>query len=386
MAKKVQIMVALIACTVIGAIFASSASAECGPGFSNKQQLIQYYKHNPSAAQGLRKELLAHSAYTGYHADETVLNYLRSPEQKVFATPSGYVLNKNTYCPGGPGKYQPYNGLLTNMPGKPMLWHCNKDGKCVPLLKGYCMNWVMGPPVVKHPPKKHHPPKKCKCKKQKPPKKQCTVKSGHANGNCLKQTNTATAEQECKGQVSGTQCVITQTQINNVCGNVNVGGSDVNQGGNCNTGGEETCVGQNNCNTTPPPPPACPCKPEEPKKPEPPVVKWETIQEIWLGHSRSICVAVTPPSGVSVHIDAEWGEVKNGGNAVLLSGTNKYCATYVAPTEKPPHTCVEPISNELPSGTKCDIVEAVVVSSNGAKTVTVKKEIPIIQEDESVTW
>lgn len=116
---------------------------------------------------------------------------------------------------------------------------------------------------VHKPTPKHHPPKKkCKCKK-KP--KQCSVKAGHANGNCLKQTNTATVEQECKGQVSGNQCIVDITQINIVCGNATIENTgNVNQGGNCNTGGEETCVGQNNCNQQPPPP--CGCKPPEESK------------------------------------------------------------------------------------------------------------------------
>ena len=391
MAKRVKRMVAAVAFMVIGsAIFSQGAFAECGPGFSSKSQLISYYKHNPAAAHGLRKELLKHSSYTGYQADETVLNWLRSPEQKVFAAPSGYVLNKNTYCPGGPGKYKPYNGLLTNMGGKPMLWHCDKEGhNCVPILKGYCMNFVMGPPVKKHKPPKHKPkkPHKCGCKKHKPPKPKPTCEAQGmitVAGNCVSQSNNA--KQECDAKVGGTwngsQCVI--VQINNNCGNVNVGNegnTTVTQGDNCNT-----IVEEKPCNCTPPP---CECKPEEPKEPKQPVVEWERIQEVYVNKTRNLCVTVTPTSAVSeVQFGVKWGERSNGGKGVYNASTNKYCVTYTAPSEEPPHTCEEPISDKLPPGTKCDIANVAVFCKEGFKTVYAKMEIPILdaEKNEEIVW
>jgi hypothetical protein len=82
----------------------------------------------------------------------------------------------------------------------------------------------------------------------------------------------------------------------------------------------------------------------------------------------------------------EYGERSNGGKGVYNASANKFCVTYTAPTEEPPHTCVEPISSELPPGTKCDVVEVTVFCSNGAKSVTVKGEIPIIAEEKAVVW
>jgi hypothetical protein len=256
MAKITKIMVSALTLVVFGAIFASSAFAECGPGFTNKKQLVHYYQHNPSAAHGFRKELLAHPD-TGYQADETVVNWLKSPEQKVFNAPSGYVLSSNTYCPGGAGQYQPYGGLLGNMGGKPMLWHCNKDGKCIPVLKGYCMNFVCGPAVHKSSPKcKCRKPKKPKCKchhhKHKPKVicKQGTVQIG--NG-CSPQT--VNQRQECEvhsGSWNENTLVCVQVGQNGVCsaqsGVVNGNNNTVNQEVNCGSN-TEVCV-NNSCTVT----------------------------------------------------------------------------------------------------------------------------------------
>ncbi len=295
MFRNTKIMATLFTFMVIGAVFASTASAECGPGFSGKQQLIQYYKHNPSAAHGFRKELLAHSAYSGFQADETVVNYLRSPEQKVFNAPSGYHLTANTFCPAGPGKYQPYGGLLDNMSGKPMLWHCPKGSNCVPLLKGYCMNFVLGPQI-----RKHHKPPKCKCKKHHKPKKSCQAKGMvNVNGNCVKQTNTA--KQECEAKVNGTwngnQCTI--VQINANCSNVagNEGGTVV-QGGNCNV----VIVEEHPCTTC--------------------AGHWTQIsctgfEEISGGGSFLVDCAVSDDNGAQISLDAH----SNNGNS-RVSGIN----------------------------------------------------------------
>ncbi len=380
-----KILIAFLVVAVF-AVFASSASAECGPGFTNKKQLIHYYQNNPDAAHGFREELLAHPA-TGYQADETVVNWLRSPEQRVFNAPSGYHLTSNTYCPGGPGHYAPYNGLLDNMGGRPMLWHCDKDGKCIPILKGYCMNFVCGPPVHKHPKKcKCRKPKKpkCKCHHKKHPKPKCSTKSpGGGGGNCNTQVVTVTPKQECEANNhSGTNCQqVTVTVVAN-CSNVSMENSgNVNQGGNCNNGGTETCVGQSNCNTETPPPP-CGCKPEEPevpKKPEQPVVEWKRIQEVHLKESTELCVTVTPTSVVGeVQFAVVDGKRSNGGKGVYNAGTNKYCVIYTAPTEEPAHVCQEEwISAKLPPGTKCDVAHVAVFCNNGAETVKGSMEIPV---------
>lgn len=307
-------MVTALTLVVFGATFTSSAFAECGPGFSSKSQLIQYYKHNPSAAHGFRKELLAHAAYTGYQADETVINYLRSSEQKVKNAHSGYRLKTNTYCPGGPGQYLPYQGLLDNMSGKPMLWHCPKGESCVPLLKGYCMNFVTGPPVRQHHPPKHHP-HKCGCRKRHhrrhKPKiicKQGTVRNG--NG-CSPQTNNA--EQECSVKGSNWKWnTVTQKceiiQINANCSNVTViEGSNnvVVQEGNCPTTVEEKPCG---CHTPPPPPP--------------PVEHWTEIsctgfEEISGGGSFLVDCGVSDDNGALISLEAH----SNNGNS-RVSGIN----------------------------------------------------------------
>jgi hypothetical protein len=249
--KHLKILVALLAVMVAGLALASTASAECGPGFTNKKQLIHYYQNNPSAEHGFRQWLLKNSAYTGFQADETVINWLKSPEQRVFNAPSGYHLKTNTYCPGGPGQYAPYHGLLDNMGGLPMLWHCDKEGNnCVPILKGYCMNAVTGKPCHKH--HKHHHPR-CKCRKHhhkhhRPNCKAVGKTTGPA-GTCVNQTVTVTPKQECESNNhSTTGCQQTTVTIVANCSNVAVGNEGyVGQGGNCQTGGEQTCVGQGNC-------------------------------------------------------------------------------------------------------------------------------------------
>lgn len=225
---------------VIGMIFASSASAECGSPFNNKGQAVSFYKTHPGAANALKGWLKKHAVYE-FNADQGLIQYLEQSSVRVFSAPRGYELTQNTSCPSGPeGGYTKYRGLYDNMSGKAMLWYCNKAGKCFPILKGYCRNAVMGPPVVKKPPKKH-PPKKCKCKKHKPKKKKpkptCEAQGMiTVAGNCVVQSNNA--RQECEAKVNGTwngnQCTI--VQINANCSNVVAGeNTNVEQGGNCNT-------------------------------------------------------------------------------------------------------------------------------------------------------
>jgi hypothetical protein len=376
----------LITFMVVGfvfAIFASSASADCGTPFTNKATAVNYYKHNPGAASMLKKWLSSHKVYE-FHADQGLNQYLEQSNVRVFNAPSGYVLDKNTYCPNGPnGGYSDYTGNKGNMSGRPMLWFCNKAGKCFPILKGYCRNAVKGPPVVKHPPKKKPPkkkPPKCKCHhKHKKPKKPSCEAMGMITvaGNCVQQSNNA--KQECEAKVGGTwngnQCSI--IQINANCSNVVVGnepGSTVNQGGNCNTTIEEgPCCS----------PPPCECKP--PEEPKTLVVEWERIQESYTNEIRHLCVTVTPAAGAEVQFGVKYGERSNGGKGVYNASTNKYCVTYTAPSEEPPHVCEEAIATNLPPGTKCDIAN-VQVTCDGCKPVTAKMEIPILKEETQVVW
>lgn len=126
-------------------------------------------------------------------------------------------------------------------------------------------------------------------------------------------------------------------------------------------------------------PPHC----ETPKKPEQPKVTIERIQELETNEEGMICAKVDPPVGdvVNVQFEAEFGSFIDGGKGNLKTGTDRYCnSTYKAPSEEPPHTCVEPIAEGLPPGTKCDIISVFVQSSNGSKPVEVKKEAPIIAE------
>jgi hypothetical protein len=361
-------MVILAALVVFGAIFVPSAFAECGPGFHNKKELIEIVKKNPSIANGLRKELLAHPEYE-YNADETVLNYLREPSQKVEKTPPGYKLSRNTWCPGGFGHYKPYGGLLENMPGKVMLWHVNKADKAFPIMKGYCMNAVGGPSVQKKTPKsppKHKPRKrkKCGCKRKKPkPAPKCSTKSPNGGGgNCNEQvvTTTVTPEQKCgaENHSSAGGCTQTTTTVTNVynCSNGNNEntGSTINNGGNCNNGGTETCVGQSNCspheeetcvnnscNPTPPPKEECGCKPEEPEEPEkpksPPKVELETINDFEVKEPGTICARTIATAGDSLSVTffaKGGGEFHNHGVGKLRPGTtNEWCAEYTASSE-----------------------------------------------------
>lgn len=390
MKKYLKMLATLFTLAVIGsALFSSSAFAECGASFSSKQELIEYAKSNPTWVHGFRKELLKHKAYTGYQADETVINYLESPEQQVFAAPTGYKLSTNTFCPGGPGKYKPYergnpsNALLGNMSGKAMLWHCDKEGhNCVPLLKGYCVNFVTGKPCKPHAPPKHkaRKPKPCGChhKHHKPHKKKpapkCSTKSPNGGGgNCSPTTVTVTPKQECEASDhSSASCSQPVTVITvGACSNYSSGNSgDTNQGGNCNNGGTETCVGQNNCSPheeetcvnnscnetppppkeecgcTPPPPPVCedhsatnykgplPCK--YPPPPVAPKVELEELNDFEANEQTVICARVTAPSGDSLTVTFYGGtsSFANHGEGKLRAGSsNEWCDTLTVSSE-----------------------------------------------------
>lgn len=417
-AKVVRSVVSVVAVLAIVAIFAPSAFAECGPGFSSKHELIEYVQSNPSYAHGFRKELLKHSAYTGYQADETVLNYLRSPEQVVKDTPAGYILKSNTWCPAGAGKYKPYGSLLDNMGGKLMLWHCVKGGKCKPVLKGYCMNFVMGPGIG-HPHKKHHrrhKHRKCGCNKKPKPKKpkaEPTCKSNSqagGGGNCGTQEVTVKPTQECGAENhSTTGCSQTTTTTTVICGVVVEGNSaPVTVGGeqcpgstekkeentcvnnSCNENHEETCVVAS-CNETPPPEEPCGCHPEEPEEPEEPKpspeveITPERIQEFELNETSKeapICARVRPGAGTTVtgvFLEAEYGRVSTP--ASFKASGEKYCnETYTAPSTLHTVRCTE--SGLDPSAEWCDEVTWTVEAKRGEKTIrkSAKKQVPLIDE------
>lgn len=336
---------------VSGLVFllsAAFASAVCGPEFNSKKEAINYVKNNPAVADGLANWLSTHKRY-GYHADQDVIAALEQ-NTRAFKAPRNYVLKQNTACKRGPGHYEDYDGLYGNMGGELMLWYGNKKGEYFPLLKDYCFNAVFGPPVIKKPPvkppckKKCRPPCKKKCKKPKP--KSCKAQGKiNVNGNCVKQTNTAANDCTATvgGQWVGNQCV--NIQVNNVCGNVSVGNEgNVNQGGNCNYGGTETCVGQYNCNTIPPPPPPCTtkCHPEEPEKPTIMITSTTQLNMIPAGkNSGPFKISVeASEAGGTLTVDPGIGAVSSCGNTTpqekavfsnLAKGASELCVIIYAP-------------------------------------------------------
>jgi hypothetical protein len=360
-----------ITCLVVGlvfAMFASSASADCGSPFTNKAQAVNYYKTHSGAAHALKKWLRNHKVYE-FNADQGLIQYLEQSNVRVFNAPQGYKLTKNTYCRNGPeGGYSKYTGLYDNMSGKPMLWYCNKAGKCYPILKGYCRNAVMGPPVVKHPPCKCRKPKKHKHKH----KKSCTAQGKVVvNGNCVKQTNTAANDCQATvgGQWVGNQCV--NIQVNANCSNVSVGNEgNVNQGGNCNNGGTENCVGQNNCNVEQPPCSSCPPPCEKCETKSPPEIAIEAINDFETKEKSTICARTTASAGDSLNVTffaENGGEFANHGVATLRSGTtNEWCSQYTAPSEVPPGGC--------------DIIKAVVHDNTTGLSGKDEKKAPIKPE------
>jgi|GEM_PF-4655965 len=207
--------------------------------------------------------------------------------------------------------------------------------------------------VVKHHPKKHH-----KKPHKKKPAPECSSKSPNGGGgNCVQQEVTVKPTQECGAENhSTTGCTQTTITIVNNCGNVDYESSgNVNQGGNCNSGGTETCVGQGNCTTheeetcvnnscnVPPPPEEKPCgckpkEPEEPEKPKPvaPKVELETINDFETNEQTVICARVTAPAGDSLSVTFYGGSSSfaNHGEGKLRAGTsNEWCDTLTVSSE-----------------------------------------------------
>lgn len=203
-----------------------------------------------------------------------------------------------------------------------------------------------------------------------------------ANGVCVSMVQEA--EQTCSSVINGNWNTINQkckiTQIQGNCSTIVVLEEVYVKGPLTINIENETCVNKEER-------PKEPEEPEKPKTPEPPVVEWERIQEVYTNHERVLCVTATPTSVVgSVQFGVKWGSRSNGGVGVYNASTNKYCVTYTAPSEEPPHVCEEAISSKLPAGTKCDIANVAVFSNNGAKTVTATMEIPVLTEESQVVW
>jgi hypothetical protein len=105
-----SIILALIALVAVLA-FAGSASAYCGPGFTNKKQAIAYYqtKEGKKFLPSMKKKLVAKGFM---HKDQTVMAFLKSPRVVFKKTPKGFVLDYNTSCNGS--TYGPYGGLYAH--------------------------------------------------------------------------------------------------------------------------------------------------------------------------------------------------------------------------------------------------------------------------------
>jgi hypothetical protein len=248
-------------------------------------------------------------------------------------------------------------------------WNRNRKAKIVVIIG-------VRPKHHKH---KHHKPKKPH-KKHQTPAPECSTKSPNAGGgNCSPTIVTVTPKQECEANNhSSTGCTQTTTVITvGTCSNYSSGNSgDTNQGGNCNNGGTETCVGQNNCttheeetcvnnscNVTPPPEEPCGCtpeEPEEPEKPEPPSIKITGKTELNMipaGKTSGdfyINVYASKSGGV-LTVDPGIGSVSSCNSSTpestittsVPSGASKECVIFYAPEDgdKPPTMTVTMTAN-----------------------------------------
>ncbi|HVV25734.1 MAG TPA: hypothetical protein VHC21_01755 [Candidatus Saccharimonadales bacterium] len=84
------------------------------------------------------------------------------------------------------------------------------------------------------------------------------------------------------------------------------------------------------------PPPVTPPSEQPRTEPEMPYIHLETIQELETEEVRVICAHVESPNNdpVTVHFEAEYGEFANSGTGSAVSG-GRSCATYTAPPELP---------------------------------------------------
>jgi hypothetical protein len=354
--SKVKTLATLFAFVAIGAaIFASSALATnghqdhqgaCARSTASIKKGVTDLKYNGVLGKFAKA--------TGIHGFDGSLKK-QMEEQLVIGTIAVSVTTENTGCNGAGGTFGAggrtlYNGekVALRVPakyGKEACKHPNPKCKKVRVVVSVvfpisCWNknrkkrivvyiWVRkthnGKKHGKHHGKKHG---------------KCSAKGGHVNGNCVKQTNTATVEQECKGQMNGNQCISTITQINANCSNVAVGNSgDVNQGGNCNTGGVETCVGQSNCNVTPPPEEPCGCIP----KPTIKITSTTELNMIPAGKTSGDFYIGTyaSESGGTLVVDPGIGSVsscnsstpKNSVTVSVPSGASEACVILYAPED-----------------------------------------------------
>lgn len=282
-------------------VLAYAASSYCGPPAMNKTQWVGFWKRGGALTKGAERWVRQHASYTHIKPDQGFLSWAKQPEIKSVYTPAGYTLSTNTFCPGG--TYLPYNGRLPHGKQKVMAW-CEASAKnhvivtkvkkhgrtyfryvtmtsltCVPLVKGYCRNFVTGKPfkVVKRKVKYRRVKTKKVVKPKKPaPEVKCSTGFDKVivgtTVSCIQQTQRQSSEQSCRvagGNWNGVECLSVQVQVQVVCGNatVVVGNNTTagTQGDNCNTvvnpPPSQVCPPPTtgtypNC-TLPPPPPTC---------------------------------------------------------------------------------------------------------------------------------